>query len=186
MLCGCVAPKGLQRTPWLGWERKSFDRLGVELELPEQPLNIYKKYDMVISDNETYIKNTGMKSISFGFHPSWSGSNFAEPNRMLTISIDKIPRDVFVKNGRQFSPEVKMEEHEYPFGNTPRAFIGIDRQIQTPNGDIIVIHGSFQKTPDSETGMDEDISAMRRIVESVRMLSSGLNQAGQPQNKDKK
>jgi hypothetical protein len=122
---------------------------------------------MVISDNDIYIKNTGMKSISFGFHPSWTGSNFVEPIRCLNIIINRIPRDTYMKWGKSFCPKTVMEEHSNPPGSN-HLIIGIKRQIKAPDGDVISVYGTYRKTVEGDATMDEDINAMRRIVESVR------------------
>jgi len=109
-----------------------------------------------------------MKSIYFSFHPSWYGSNFIEPIWCLNIMINRIPEKTYIKWGKSFCPETKMEEYCSPPGDLKHLIIGIKRQLKAPNGDVISVYGTYRKTVEGEPTMGEDISAMRRIVESVK------------------
>ena len=171
VLSGCTAPRGIQRTPWVGWETRTFKQLGIAIDLPSQPSDSHRRYTLKVADSETYVRNTGYRgSLFVGFHPAWAGSYLVEPVRAVSVVVHRVPFSLFEEAGRPFCPAIQTEEFRKADVPFPMSSISLTRHVKAPDGDVLLIHAVFRKAPDSESGMDDDLKAVRHIVGSVRPL----------------
>lgn len=187
LLCtsACSTPVGLIRTPFAEKESVTLPSLGISIDIPKQPQNVYAQYIQDISDSQIYQKNTKCKAaLILRMHPSWSGQPLTEPEYLLEFTI----RRLSAENHEKFRSGEHTANQDKFFGREPTAFqseiservvkesgewreyLCFRKDIRLPNGDVTIAAASLLHNAGVNPKEDEDVAAIKAILNSIKPI----------------
>lgn len=172
VVSGCK--KGLYRNSLEKWETVKFPTLGIEMEAPVD------RELQELNDNESYKTKAECVSLHFEIHPVYTGTISDTPHLIvvyLTV-INKDNYESFVKNKHYQSQNDMFQDKtfnseitEYPFPST--SSINFRKDVKSKNGDVALCSITYRdKQPDNQQYRDEDIAAIKRILNSIKFIDN--------------
>jgi hypothetical protein len=180
---GCCTTKGLVKTPLGQMTRENYTSLGVSLELPKPSNNPCAKSQMNLNYSSVFQTNARLKSeLMILMHPYWFGAT-VEPRYCLSLYVARVAPSEFEMflNGKHdylnriYGREVKtLQPGQVSYAmNEPhgtRIFLVFRKDIRLPDGDIVVAGARLVNNDGVIPNKEEDIAAIKAILQSVRPL----------------
>lgn len=175
LFAGC-ATAGLRRTQLESWDRVSFDRIGVSVDLPARTGPQASAYHLHVADTAQYEETTGRKDILVDLHPLWSSDPAFEPVYLLGIRLR-----VFEATRNSSYHTAAFPLSYYPaFSNTNMApqvrgsDVNVERFRQDrklADGRIVVCEAQIISPNPASPEYASDTNAIRRIFASIQLVN---------------
>jgi len=175
---GCA---GLQRTSLESWKETNFSTMGISVEMPTKALLV----ETGLSPEKK--KGSGYRSLNFYLHPIYSEKVISEPIYIVNCWIYRLSAEnygLFKKKEHDLSFDWQFKDHYQDFHTEVTNYVAKNyvsdgicfrKDIKCPNGDIVlvtVMYGSYKQNKSHEK---EDIEAIKRIINSVKVLDVQKN-----------
>jgi len=174
LLTGCMFSQGLERTKTDKWERRTYPKLGISVEMPKAVTVIRFRY----GDPADVYDHA---SIMFYMHPSWYG--YVEPHYVLTFLIyvlNKEQAEKYISKGGGYiaspfaSPTFHSELKEnFQIKNAPDEHYYRRDFRNEATGDVVLATAKYWVIvdPNAKLNKEEDVATIRRILNSVQFIA---------------
>ena len=184
-MSACSTPVGLVRTPLDARDNIVFPSVGISVDLPEQPKDVYARYIQEVSDSPMYQKNTECKAaLILMMHPSWSGQPLTEPEHLLVFSAWRMSPGEFdtFKRGEHWANQskfvgreptefqVEIGKHVVREPGEWREYLCFRKDIRLPDEDIVVAMATLLNNEGVNPKKSDDITAVEAILNSIKPI----------------